>query len=61
MTISDIHFKNFSGTTSSKEEPYVGTLVCSGPSVSSIRLSIDTHLDHCYHASVESISLTVKY
>ncbi|KAK2060926.1 polygalacturonase [Colletotrichum caudatum] len=31
MTISDIYFKNFDGTTSSKYSPRVGTLVCSSP------------------------------
>lgn len=34
MTISDIWFKDFSGTTSAKNEPYVGSLVCSSSSVS---------------------------
>ncbi|KAF3764846.1 family 28 glycoside hydrolase, partial [Cryphonectria parasitica EP155] len=32
MTISEIYFEDFSGTTSSAEEPYVGTLVCSSSS-----------------------------
>ncbi|KAJ4393006.1 hypothetical protein N0V93_002210 [Gnomoniopsis smithogilvyi] len=31
MTISEIYFKDFYGVTSTKNEPYVGTLVCSGP------------------------------
>ncbi|OOF93525.1 glycoside hydrolase family 28 protein [Aspergillus carbonarius ITEM 5010] len=31
LTISDILFKNFHGTTSKKYEPYVGTIVCSSP------------------------------
>ncbi|PWY90437.1 Exopolygalacturonase precursor [Aspergillus sclerotioniger CBS 115572] len=31
LTISDILFKNFRGTTSKKYEPYVGTIVCSSP------------------------------
>lgn len=34
MTISDIYFKNFDGTASSKNDPRVGSLVCSSPSVS---------------------------
>lgn len=34
MTISDVVFKNFKGTTSKKYNPKVGTLVCSSPSVS---------------------------
>ncbi|PSR78242.1 polygalacturonase [Coniella lustricola] len=32
MTISEIWFNNFTGTTSSSKEPYVGTLVCSSTS-----------------------------
>lgn len=35
LTISDIHFKNFRGTTSGKRDPNVGTIVCSSPNVSS--------------------------
>lgn len=31
MNISDIYFKDFYGVTSTKNEPYVGTLVCSSP------------------------------
>jgi len=34
MTISDVTFKNFDGTTSKKYDPKVGTLVCSSPDVS---------------------------
>ncbi|RJE26348.1 Exo-polygalacturonase [Aspergillus sclerotialis] len=33
LTISDIHFKNFNGMTSGKRDPYVGTVVCSSPSI----------------------------
>ncbi|KAK1485229.1 polygalacturonase [Colletotrichum cuscutae] len=32
MTISDIYFRNFDGTVSSKNDPRVGSLVCSSPS-----------------------------
>jgi hypothetical protein len=35
LTISDIHFKNFQGTTSGKYKNDVGTIVCSSPNVSS--------------------------
>nr|ASM94208.1 exopolygalacturonase [Evansstolkia leycettana] len=35
MTISDIHFNNFHGTTSKKYEPLVGSIVCSSPNVCS--------------------------
>ncbi|GKZ94649.1 hypothetical protein AnigIFM59636_008030 [Aspergillus niger] len=31
LTISDVHIKNFRGTTSGSEDPYVGTIVCSSP------------------------------
>jgi len=34
MIISDIYFKNMWGTTSKKNDPKVGTLVCSSPAVS---------------------------
>ena len=34
MTISDVIFKNFYGTTSKKYDPKVGTLICSSPEVS---------------------------
>lgn len=34
LTISDVHFKNFRGTTSGKRDPDVGTIVCSSPNVS---------------------------
>ncbi|KAH8146679.1 uncharacterized protein LAJ45_09362 [Morchella importuna] len=35
LTISDIYFKNFYGTTSSKYDPTAGTVVCSSPTVCS--------------------------
>ncbi|KAL2007439.1 hypothetical protein VTN00DRAFT_8877 [Thermoascus crustaceus] len=35
LTITDIHFRNFAGMTSSSHDPYVGTLVCSSPNVCS--------------------------
>ncbi|KKK21829.1 hypothetical protein P175DRAFT_0443178 [Aspergillus ochraceoroseus IBT 24754] len=35
LTISDIHFKHFTGVTSAKRSPNVGTIVCSSPSVCS--------------------------
>ncbi|KAL2820093.1 Exopolygalacturonase X-1 [Aspergillus granulosus] len=35
LTISDVHFKNFYGTTSDKHDPDVGTIVCSSPDVCS--------------------------
>ncbi|KAI9037715.1 putative extracellular exo-polygalacturonase [Aspergillus affinis] len=35
LTISDIHFNDFKGTTSGKRNPYVGTIVCSSPDVCS--------------------------
>ncbi|PYI03445.1 Exopolygalacturonase precursor [Aspergillus sclerotiicarbonarius CBS 121057] len=31
LTISDVLFKNFRGTTSGEYDPYVGTIVCSSP------------------------------
>lgn len=34
LTISDVHFTNFKGTTSGKYDPDVGTIVCSSPDVS---------------------------
>lgn len=40
MTISNIEFTNFDGTTSSQEEPYVATVICSNPSVSVALLSV---------------------
>lgn len=39
MILSDITFKNFWGTTSKKNDPQVGTLVCSDPSVSNASCS----------------------
>lgn len=33
LTISDVHFTNFKGTTSGKYDPDVGTIVCSSPDV----------------------------
>jgi galacturan 1,4-alpha-galacturonidase len=33
LTISDVWFKDFTGVTSTSEEPDVATLVCSSPSV----------------------------
>ncbi|KAL2871468.1 putative extracellular exo-polygalacturonase [Aspergillus lucknowensis] len=35
LTISDVHFRNFYGTTSDKNDPDVGTVVCSSPDVCS--------------------------
>ncbi|KAJ1566602.1 hypothetical protein HK405_009135, partial [Cladochytrium tenue] len=35
LTISDVHFRNFWGTASTKYKPVVGTLVCSSPTVCS--------------------------
>ncbi|GIK06279.1 hypothetical protein Aspvir_001926 [Aspergillus viridinutans] len=35
LTISDVHFKNFRGTTSGRYNPNVGTIVCSSPNVCS--------------------------
>ncbi|KAL9115685.1 MAG: hypothetical protein Q9227_000053 [Pyrenula ochraceoflavens] len=35
LTIQDIHFQDFSGTTSKKYDPIVGTIVCSSPNVCS--------------------------
>lgn len=35
MTISDIWFKNFVGTTSKAHDPEVGTIICSSPDVCS--------------------------
>lgn len=34
LEISDITFKDFTGTTSSKHDPEVGELICSSPEVS---------------------------
>ena len=34
LTISDVIFRNFDGTTSKSHEPYVATVVCSSPNVS---------------------------
>ena len=34
LEISDITFKDFTGTTSSKYDPEVGRLICSSPEVS---------------------------
>jgi hypothetical protein len=36
LTISDITIKNMYGTTSGKEDPEAGTLVCSAPDVSAV-------------------------
>lgn len=36
MTISDVVFKNFYGTSSKKYDPKAGTLICSAPDVSSL-------------------------
>lgn len=36
LTISDITIKNMYGTTSGKEDPKAGTLVCSAPDVSAV-------------------------
>ncbi|KAI9372297.1 pectin lyase fold/virulence factor [Aspergillus egyptiacus] len=35
LTISDIHIRNMSGTTSGAQDPNVGTIVCSSPNVCS--------------------------
>jgi galacturan 1,4-alpha-galacturonidase len=40
LTISDITIKNMYGTTSGKEDPEAGTLVCSAPDVSKIMLRL---------------------
>lgn len=40
LTISDIHFNDFKGTTSGRRDPYVGTIVCSSPDVSLLFLHI---------------------
>lgn len=44
MTISDIYFIDIWGTTSSKYDPKVGTLVCSSPKVRSLHQSPRTCL-----------------
>lgn len=36
LTISDITIKNLFGTTSEKDDPEAGTLVCSAPDVSNM-------------------------
>ncbi|GAT18805.1 exopolygalacturonase X [Aspergillus luchuensis] len=41
LTISDVHIKNFRGTTSGSEDPYVGTIVCSSPDVDESLLSVN--------------------
>ncbi|KKA19006.1 Polygalacturonase [Rasamsonia emersonii CBS 393.64] len=43
LTISDIVFNNFSGVTSGKNNPYVGTLVCSSPNVCSNITATNIH------------------
>ncbi|KAI9728290.1 MAG: hypothetical protein M1834_007692 [Cirrosporium novae-zelandiae] len=41
LTIDDILFKNFTGKTSSKHDPYVGTIVCSSTTVCSNISAVD--------------------
>ncbi|PWY83420.1 Exopolygalacturonase X [Aspergillus heteromorphus CBS 117.55] len=45
LTISDIYIKNFRGTTSTTEDPFVGTIVCSSP-------------DTCSNINVSNINVT---
>ncbi|KAH8661997.1 polygalacturonase [Xylariales sp. PMI_506] len=45
MTISDVWFKDFWGTTSKKYDPKVGTLVCSSP-------------EQCFNIYAQNISIT---
>lgn len=68
MTISDIYFIDMWGTTSSKNDPKVGTLVCSSPEVRPLPLFFpqSTHVaslahisrQQCYNFHAKNISIT---
>ncbi|KAI9933913.1 hypothetical protein MW887_004985 [Aspergillus wentii] len=59
LTISDIHFKNFQGTTSGKHDPNVGTIVCSDIYASNIDVTSPSGTDAFVCTNVDETHLDV--